>query len=252
MTTVRPLQRVPQLWNRAAGSVMRLASLGVIGLSALHSTAETPKHWLHAGAMPPGAIGSQRLMRGGPLLGYTQPIELRMPEGTSVASTGPYGETSARSERLKVGLQIGQLYRFKAEGVPSHPGVAVYPTVELIDRTYPPCGRESEFPIPIELTLEDLKLAAEGAFVTRIVYVEDPKTALPVSEKEVGGQQWFEARPGADPLVLADELGRPVAIVRIGSRDTGVLAAGCYAEPTPLALEERDRAIQPASHRDAQ
>lgn len=249
MTTVRPLKRLPQLRKLAAGNVMLLASLGVISSSACHSAAETPQHWQSAGAMPPGAIGSQRLLRGGPLLGYTQPIELRMPEGTSVAATGPYGETTARSERLKVGLQIGQLYRFKAEGVPSHPGVAVYPTVELIDRTYPPCGRESEFPIPIELTLGDLKLAAEGAFVTRIVYVEDPKTALPVSEKEVGGQQWFEARPGANPLQLAKQLGRPVAIIRIGSRDTGVLAAGCYARPTPLATANREEPVRQVSTR---
>ncbi len=215
---------------------MLLATLGglLLGLPQ-NSAAETPKHWLHAGAMPPGAIGNQRLLRGGPLYGYTQPIELRMPSGASIAATGPYGETTGRSERLKVGVQAGQLYRFRAEGIPGMEEAVVYPTVELIGRTFPPCGRENEFPIPIELTIEDLRLAAEGAFVTRIVYVEDPKTALPVSEKEVGGQQWFEARPTDDPLILADELGRPVAIVRIGARDTGVLATGCYAEPTPLA-----------------
>lgn len=191
-------------------------------------------------------------MRGGPLLGYSQPVELRMPKGTSVAATSSYGETTTRSERLRVGLQIGQLYRFAAEGIPGMPGAVVYPTIELIDRTYPPCGREHEFPIPIELTLEDLRLAAEGAFVTRVVYVEDPKTALPVSEKEIGGQQWFEARQGDDPLVIADGLGRPVAIVRIGNRSTGVLANAHYATPTPLANSKRESPVRQATaHTDS-
>lgn len=181
------------------------------------------------------------------MFGYSQPVELRMPRGTSVAATGPHGETTTRSERLRVGLQVGQLYRFAAQGIPGLEGAVVYPTIELIDRTYPPCGREQEFPIPLELTLEDLRLAAEGAFVTRVVYVEDPKTALPISEKETGGQQWFEARTGDDPLVVADQLGRPIAIVRIGNRSTGVLANANYATPTPLAETKATPGIRQAS-----
>lgn len=249
MTTVRPLRHALPRQSIAAGSLMLLASLGVMGPSLPHSEAQSPKHWLHAGALPPGAIGNQRLLRGGPLSGYTQPIELRMPAGTSVAATGPSGETTGRSMRLKVGVQAGQLYRFVADGIPGRESDRVFATVELIDRTYPPCGREAEFPIPIELTIEDLRLAAEGAFVTRIVYVEDPKTALPVSEKEAGGQQWFEARPGDDPLVLADQLGRPVAIVRLGARDTGVLVNSAYAEPILLGDATPDSNIRQASTR---
>lgn len=197
--------------------------------------------------MPPGAIGKQRLLRGGPLYGYTQPVELRTPSGISVASIGPYGESSQRSERLKVGLLAGEVYRFRVDAEVHGRGVVVYPTVEIIDRTYPPCGRENEFPLPIELTSEDITLAAQGAFVTRVIYVEDPKTALPVSETKIGGQQWFEARPGEDPLVLAEGLGRPVAILRIGARSTGVLAEGVYAEPTPLA-GSNNTAIKQAGH----
>lgn len=227
---------------------MLLATLGgMLPSLSQESAAQTPKHWLHAGAMPPGAIGSQRLLRGGPLSGYTQPVELRCPPGMSVASTGPYGETTTPSERLRVGLAVGQLYRFRATGVPGREADAAFLTIELIDRTYPPCGREAEFPLPIEVAPEDLRLAIDGAMVTRVVYVEDPRAALPVSEKEIGGQQWFEAKPTDDPLVLADTLGRPVAIVRLGARDTGVLATDCYAEPTPLAATTPDNAVKPAS-----
>ena len=35
-----------------------------------------------------------------------------------------------------------------------------------------------------------------------------------------GEQPWIEVPAGEDPLVTADRNGRPIAILRIGSRDT--------------------------------
>ena len=54
-----------------------------IGLPA--AAQQRPVHWLNAGAMPPGAIGSLRLHRGGPLSGYFQPVRIRAPEGARIA-----------------------------------------------------------------------------------------------------------------------------------------------------------------------
>ena len=167
--------------------------------------------------MPPGAIGSQRLLRGGPLLGYFQPVEVRVPKGALVSVAQDGGFASRHTERLLVGLQVAHVYRFQGSSLPLHEGVELYPTVELIDRTYPPPGQELRFPIPVELTREDLELALEGMFVTRIVYVEDPLTAEPIARRR-DEQPWMEAPQGEDPLIVADQLGRPVAIVRIGGR----------------------------------
>jgi len=50
-----------------------------------------------------------------------------------------------------------------------------------------------------------------------VIYLENPKAALPVRE-DPQGQGWFEASPGRDPLAMADALGRPVAILRLGAR----------------------------------
>ena len=71
--------------------------------------------------------------------------------------------------------------------------------------------------MPVELTEEDLKLALAGKFVTRVIYLEDPRNALPVRD-DPQEQTWFEAAPGQDPLAVADGLGRPVAILRMGGR----------------------------------
>jgi hypothetical protein len=63
-----------------------------------------------------------------------------------------------------------------------------------------------------------LDLAARGAFVTRVIYIEDPHQALPVARQANDEQPWFEAAASEDPLIAADRQGRPVAILRIGGR----------------------------------
>ena len=239
MTMVRPFSDAPSRRGLALGKRL-LAIVMMLGTSASLSAQTSSQHWLHASGMPPGAIGAQRLLRGGPLSGfnplssYSQPVELTGPKGVTLSSNNGAGyamsSSGPHSGRLLVGLQVGNVYRFQAVGVPGFPGVQVYPSVELIDRLYPPPGKATEFPVTIELTMDDLRLAAEGAFITKVVYVEDPQTALPIEEKK--GQQRFDARGGDDPLVLAGELGRPIAIVRIGSRD---YARQQFASPVELA-----------------
>jgi hypothetical protein len=219
MTTVRPFHRstCPQLgsasWN-AAGKVL-LAMLAMLWWSEPLSAQSPPAHWLHAGAMPPGAIGSTRLQRGGPLSTYIQPVDLRTKESVEVSVYANGGFTNAKTSGQLVGLLIGRVYRFKVLGVPNYETVEIYPTVELIDRLHPPCGKELRFPVPVELTTQELQMAARSAFVTRVIYVEDPTQALPTDAK---GTAYFEANRCDDPLVVADVLGRPIAILRIGSR----------------------------------
>jgi len=174
-------------------------------------------HYQHHAMMPPGAIGNWQLLRGGPLPGWFQPVEIKAPHGAliSLAEAGAFSQP--KRPPLKVGLLIGQVYRLKVMNIPLHEGQEVFPTIELIDRTYAPPGQELRFPIPIDLTYEDLQLALAGKFVTRVVYLEDPRRALPVAEDK-GGRRWFEVAAGQDPLAAADLLGRPVAIIRLGGR----------------------------------
>ncbi len=94
----------------------------------------------------------------------------------------------------------------------------MFPTIELIDRLYPPPGAGLKFPVPIDITADDLELAAQGQYVTRVIYVEDPSQALPVTEVD-GKTTWYEAGEGEDPLEVADSAGRPIAILRLGGRD---------------------------------
>jgi len=174
-------------------------------------------HYLHQGVMPPGAIGGLQLQRGGPLPGFFQPVEIKAPPGVliSLAVDGQFDRPAPAP--LRLGMLIGQVYRIRVMKLPLAPGVEVFPTIEIIDRLYTPNPQQRRFAVPIELCAEDLRLAAEGKFVTRVIYLEDPKSALPV-QGDAGGRDWFDVRPGRDPLAVADELGRPVAILRLGAR----------------------------------
>jgi hypothetical protein len=193
-------------------------ALLVLAWSSVSIAQQPEVHLLHQGVMtPPGAIGSLQLQRGGPLPGFFQPVEIQAPSGASVslAAAGRFGEPMATP--AGVGLLIGPVYRLRVTGIPMAPGVEVFPTIEMIDRLYTPEGQQRRFAVPIELTEEDLRLAAEGKFVTRVIYLEDPLAAMPAAQ-DVQRPNGFDVAPGRDPLEVADEMGRPMAILRMGAR----------------------------------
>jgi hypothetical protein len=172
-----------------------------------------PIHYHYSADAPTGTLGKAQLLRGGPLAGYFQPVEISAPKGAaiSLAEEGGFGE--GKDGRALVGLRIGNVYHLKVTRIPLNEGVEVFPTIELLDRLYPPEGQELRFPIPIDLTLEELDHAANGRFVTRVIYLEDPRRALAVRE-DPDQQRYFEVPSDQDPLEVADRIGRPVAILR--------------------------------------
>lgn len=201
----------------AVGAAIACSTL--LGFASSAAFAQTPHagHYLFPSQTPPGQVGQQRLQRGGPVVGYFQPVSFTMPAEVlgSVARDG--GWTEPTHDVVTAGMLIGQTYRLKLENLPLHPGRECYPTVEIIDRTYPPAGMEKRFPVPIVFNEDDIRLAMDGMYVTRVVYVEDPQQAIPGAQKP-GEQLWHDAGPNANPLEVADQLGRPIAIVRMGGR----------------------------------
>jgi hypothetical protein len=152
------------------------------------------------------------------LAGFFQPVEIKGPPGVliSLAAGNQFGNAEAAPRR--VAMLIGAVYRLRMTNIPipQAEGLEIFPTIELIDRTYAPADQQVRFAIPIEIAQQDIDLALQGKFVTRVIYLEDPHNPLPT--RNVNGQAWFEVAPGRDPLAVADELGRPVAILRMGGR----------------------------------
>ena len=194
-----------------------IAMLWIGGASAVEPGEPLPtggRHPLYYKSLPPGAIWqspSAVTMQQGTF----QPVAFSGPEGTLFSL--PISGTHAEGEPdLMAGLMVGAVYRFRITGIPQAIGAELYPTVELIGRTYAPAGLETLYPIPINLSQSDLEEALDGNLVTRVIYLEDPQTAIPLAEKRT------EDRPidiplDQDALATADSFGRPVAIVRVGS-----------------------------------
>lgn len=201
---------------RSVGTTCVGILLGLVAFRA--ASAQGPMHYFHSTDLPPGAIGSGQALRGGPVPGYFQPVEVRAPQGTRIspAVNGEFAE--GRSENLLAGMLVGGVYRLKVSQIPGHETDEVFPTIEVVSRLHPPPGQALRFPIPIEITQEELEMAISGRFVVRVIYLEDPYRALPVKQAPGDAQRYFEAAPQQDALRLADELGRPMAILRMGSR----------------------------------
>ena len=201
--------------RRVAGIVVLLAWF-VPAFSADSFGQMQGYHSMHHGVMPPGAIGSLQLARGGPLPGYFQPVQIKGPPGVviAMAESGTFAEPETAP--IRVGLLIGQVYRFRVMNIPLNPGAEVFPTIEVVDRLYPPEGLEYRFPIVVELSHDDIMTALSGKFLTKVIYLEDPGMAVPTGHPE-GAQPSFDIAPGHNPLEVADEVGRPVAILRMGA-----------------------------------
>jgi hypothetical protein len=194
-----------------------LVMFGLFLAAASFVFANPPVHYEHAGAMPPGAIGGRQLLRGGPIPGYFQPVEVVGPNGTSISTAEAGNFQQPTPLPRKFGMLIGAVYRFRVTDIPQYDGLEVYPSIEVIDRIYPPVGMEHSFPILVELTQQELEMALDGKFVTRVIYLENPEAALPLAQ-DPSEQGFFEIAPHENPLEVADRLGRPVAILRMGGR----------------------------------
>jgi hypothetical protein len=234
------------VWPCRALAVGLLACAAFGGATPLWAQAPGV-HYQHRATLPPGAIGGWRLRQGGPLPGYFQPVEVRVPEGARVALAAEGRFLEPQGDTANAGLLIGAVYRLRVTDIPLHEGQEVYPTLELIDRTYPPLGHEVHFPIVVDIVQDDLLLALSGKFVTRVIYLEDPERALPARElpRET---RWFEVAPGEDPLQVADTLGRPMAILRLGGRvpeDTANPGLTfLYGSPPHLPLPPRQLPVE--------
>lgn len=210
-------------FRHLAGRLTRLgfALATVVACSGV-STASAQQPNVHyrypAPQQPTGLVGATRLQQGGPVQGYFQPVELTGPDGVWISLADQGGWTDPVEGAVHAGMLIGAPYRVKLDNLPEEFNLPqCYPTIEIVDRTYAPQGLERRFPIPVVFNEDDMRQATRGMLVTRVIYIEDPQQAIP-GRQLPGDQLWHDAGSQANPLEVADRLGRPVAIVRLGAR----------------------------------
>ena len=148
---------------------------------------------------------------------WLQPVRVELPTAGTVSV---YSATSVPNAVLATPAQFsvnaGHIYRLRISEMPEFPNVEVYPSIEILARMHPPTGRAGDYPIPIVLTEADIREVLDGRMVTRVVYLEQPQLAAILDPLRREIPQSLD--PAANALQAADQLGRPMIIVRIGGR----------------------------------
>ena len=225
------------------------------------------RHNLIRGDMPPGMAAQFYQVSDPALRGHVQPVQLVAPTNTNIEigdAASNFGQ--ARISQMSVGMAVGYVYRFKLSNLPvlNAVGESLYPSIEVFGKLSPPAGLEKDFPIQVVVTEDDIELALTGRMVTRVIYLEDPRGDLPHLHTTTD-QPSIDVVRGQDPLRAAEQMGRPMAILRMGSRvpmegeiaewfTFGIAAPTVLPDPRPvnrLGFSERELSFLQAA-RDAE
>lgn len=140
----------------------------------------------------------------------------------------------------------GAIYRLKLTNIPAHPGVELYPTLEVgpgMPRTLAFLAHNA---IPVQFTPEDFAQVMSGNFVTKVIYLPDPEfqeLALPGAMAGVETLVSTRLDPGIDPIVEANNRGSILAIVRLGNKDLqmpGDMMMGGMEQVVPASYQDGD------------
>lgn len=223
---------------------------GQIGYPGPQRQLPSHSHHLLNASHPPGFVAHAQVAGRRPGVGSFTAVSIQGPQGLQIGLARDGQFLPPIDAPVTTGMLVGAVYRFRVTRIPDWPGEELYPTLEIIDRTYPEPGREHRFPMPVVLTQEDLLLALQGAMVTRVIYLEDSEVARPVATSPQE-QYTVDVGNNVNALRVADEMGRPLAILRIGSRVptdlSGDLSSFLYGCPpwVPLPVApDRAKLIQ--------
>lgn len=180
--------------------------------------------------LSPGSLGSSTRVKRENVYGYIQPSRIIVPAKSRVAWYDKDRFGTPHKGDVVLGLRIGEVYRFKITMIEGYEGLELFPSVELFDRLYPPRDKYLTYPVPIQLTQQDLENALQGQLITKVIYVENPNHALAVRDQK-RQQRVLHVGAGEDPLIEAGKLGRPIAIIRLGSRTPDESKIGVFGAP---------------------
>ncbi len=240
LLSVSPLRR--GFW---AGLVVWAAVLGTgrvaSGQVTPQSAAGLPFYQPVHQNMPAGVAAYWSGVMGKATPPYFQPVQVGLPSRGKVTvyhgpAFAPYEIDSSRP----FAFLVGYVYRIRISGMPEYPGIELYPSIEVLDRLHPPPGQELNFPIPLEFTPREIETALDGRLVTKVVFLEQPQLAPPRA-------QTFpiptpELPSSVNILAEADRAGRPMAIIRLGSRVPMAGEPGFFGMGRPVYIPPQSEA----------
>jgi hypothetical protein len=153
----------------------------------------------------------------------SQTTQLRFvrPEGMTVGWKA--GDSYAENQLIAPGrynFVQGNTFRLKLTDIPGvgREGLTLYPTLQVYPSHPTTDAYLSHNSIPMELTDEDLDQVATNNFVTKVIYLPDPKfQELAIANVETLVSTRLD--PGVDPVAEADRRGTVMVVLRMGNMD---------------------------------
>jgi uncharacterized repeat protein (TIGR01451 family) len=155
-----------------------------------------------------------------PVHGTSPLLFVQILGGPGLRATFYQGHPRGRSfdAPVVVGVRPGYFYRLRISNLPGHPGVSIYPTLEVRGSLkLSPKLNAIHYPAPVRLTEADIESVLAGNLICKVVYLENPDRAVPTTTPPAMPLE-FNLPPGSDLLTEAHDRGRPMVIVRMGGR----------------------------------
>lgn len=176
--------------------------------------AQSPGHFPLDHTVPPGVLSHFHSIAEPGLYNSPQPVRVTLPGEGRVTFLGI--DEESRPAPAQATLLVGHVYRIRISDLPGMPGVELYPTIELVHRLHPPVELLDEFPVPIDITEDEIASVLGDQMVTKVIYLERPDLAAP--QPQENGPRVTDLRPADNLIETATRLGRPVVILRMGGR----------------------------------
>ncbi len=169
----------------------------------------------YPGMCPPGYPGG--MMAGAAV--HKSQIHFLGPEGMNIG--WQIGQGFAENQLVAPAIydfSQGGVYRLDLTNIPGYEGMEFYPTLEV----YPAHPTTDAFlahsSVPVLITDEDLEQVRTNNFVTKVIYLPEPR----FQELAIAGVETLVSTrlaPGIDPVAEADRRGTIMAVLRIGNKD---------------------------------
>lgn len=144
-------------------------------------------------------------------------ILFRGPKGTQIRFQTSQPETydsEALTCPVRHNLPSATIHRLRLTGVPGHPNLEFYPTLEIGPVTPRTEAFLAHNAIPIQFEEEDFNEARQGEFVSRVVYLPDPdfQESPAIGVATLVSTQLYRR---VDPIFEADRRGAILSVLRL-------------------------------------
>jgi hypothetical protein len=220
---------VPMDLIQVGGTSLPGASSGVVQAGGVISPAGVPFQPVAPGAglmppPPPGAVAAVGALTGGTgnrFAGQRTEVRFVGPAGMKISWFAGAGAAKSFVANTMVAptrynFVQAAVYRLKLSNIPQHPGLDLYPTLEVVPSNKVTDQFLAHSAVPIRFTDEDFDQVAAGNYIIKVIYLPLPAYQDMVT---IGPDEIVSTRlePGVDPIAEAHRRGNILLVIRLGN-----------------------------------